>query len=656
VRPKKHKTHIWVGMNDTLHWVEKGHAESYLAAIINSSDDAIVSKDLNGNIISWNPGAQRIFGYTPEEAVGRHITLIIPPDRTQEEDLILSKIRKGERIDHFETIRRTKDGRLINISVTISPIRAQDGTIIGASKVARDVTELKKAERISAYLSAIIESSDDAIISKDLNGFITSWNRSAERIFGYKAEEVVGRHITIIIPAERMDEEDKILTTLKDGRRIEHFETVRRHRDGHPIYVSLTVSPIRDAAGHIIGASKVSRDITDRIRAEQELREMSRKKDEFLANMSHELRTPMNAVIGLANLLQTTEGMPDKARKFIATLKISADNLMDLINDLLDFTRIGSDSFEIETVEFDLAEQLQKALSVTSLKAREKNINLQVHYDPALTHCLLGDPLRIHQILVNLLSNAIKFTERGSIEVNISCENAEKLGIRVSDTGIGIPEDKLDTIFDKFMQADSSMTRRYGGSGLGLAITRSYIEKMGGSIEVRSELGVGTTFLVTLPLKQSSTPSAQARSFVTTLTEKPRQNKNVLLVDDYEPNLMVAEAMLERLGFDYDTAHNGFEALRQFSQNQYDMVIMDIQMPEMDGLEATRRIRRMEEERSATRTPIIAMSAHVREQDKNKCLEAGMDDFIPKPFVPEELFSKITRYLPQSSENRHASA
>ena len=212
-------------------------------------------------------------------------------------------MRSGRRIEHFETMRRQKSGKMVNISVTVSPIKNKEGKIIGASKIARDITEIRQAERASAYLGAIIESSDDAIISKDLNGFITSWNKSAERIFGYTEAEVVGRHITILIPTERLPEEDKILTTLRTGNRVDHFETMRRHKDGHLVPVSLTVSPIRNSAGDIVGASKVSRDISDRVAAETALREISRKKDEFLANMSHELRTPMNAVIGLSSLL-----------------------------------------------------------------------------------------------------------------------------------------------------------------------------------------------------------------------------------------------------------------------------------------------------------------------------------------------------------------
>lgn len=501
-----------------------------------------------------------------------------------------------------------------------------------------------------AYLAAIIESSDDAIISKDLNGFITSWNKSAERIFGYKAEEIIGRHITLIIPTERLAEEDHIISKLRAGERIEHFETIRRHKDGHLLPISLTVSPIRDGSGKVIGASKVSRDISERVEAERLVREMSLKKDEFLANMSHELRTPMNAVIGLANLLMASDSLSERDRKFVETLKISADNLMELINDLLDFAKIEAGTMELEQAEFDLAEQVEKAISVINVKAREKGLNLYVNYAPTLHRYYIGDSLRVHQILMNLLSNAVKFTDNGTIEMTVSGtpgdgEDQTRVAFAVRDTGIGIPAEKLDTIFEKFVQADSSITRRYGGSGLGLAITKALAEQMGGSISVMSEYGVGTTFTVTIPFRNTARVSEVQHFSVESLPVEGAPRKNVLLVEDYGPNVLVAGAMLEQMGYDYDVADNGFEALRKFTHGTYNVILMDVQMHELDGLEATRKIRRLEQEKGLPHTPIIAMTAHVREQDQHKCIEAGMDDFIPKPFEPAHLARKIRAYI-----------
>ena len=292
---------------------------SLLGAIIDSSDDAIVTKTLEGVITSWNRGAEKMFGYSGAEAVGQRITLIIPPERHEEEDYVLAHIRRGEKIDHFETVRQAKDGRKVDISLTVSPVRDGEGRIIGASKVARDITARKRAEEERALLAAIIDSSDDAIVSKTLEGVIISWNRGAEEIFGYSAAEAVGQHITLIIPPERHAEEDDVLAHIRRGEKIDHYETVRQAKDGRKVDISLTVSPVRDAEGRIIGASKVARDITSRKRAEEErerlrvqeqiarrtAEETSRLKDDFLAMVSHELRNPLNSIVGWAGLLRS---------------------------------------------------------------------------------------------------------------------------------------------------------------------------------------------------------------------------------------------------------------------------------------------------------------------------------------------------------------
>ena len=244
-----------------------------LSAIVDSSDDAIISKDLNGIITSWNRSAQRLFGYTAEEVIGKSVTILIPADRLDEEPMILGRLQRGDRVDHFETVRRRKDGTLVDISLTISPVRDRNGEIIGASKIARDVTESRRGERARTLLSAIVDSSDDAIISKDLNGIITTWNQSAQRLFGYTAEEAVGRPVTMLMPPERIDEEPGILARIRKGERVDHFETIRRRKDGTLLDISLTISPVKDAQGTIIGASKIARDITSQKRIQAALAE-----------------------------------------------------------------------------------------------------------------------------------------------------------------------------------------------------------------------------------------------------------------------------------------------------------------------------------------------------------------------------------------------
>jgi len=246
--------------------------EALLAAIVDSSDDAIISKDLNGIIRSWNSAAQRIFGYTPEEVIGQSITMLAVPENVGEIPRILERVARGERIDHHETKRRTKDGRVLTVSLTISPIRDSSGVVVGASKVARNITDQKRAVEVQQRLAAIVESSDDAIISKDLNGIIQTWNKGAERIFGYTADEVIGKPVSILAIPERRSEMPEILSFIRRGERVEHYETIRQRKDGQPIQISLTVSPVRNAAGEIIGASKIARDVTVAKKLEQDLR------------------------------------------------------------------------------------------------------------------------------------------------------------------------------------------------------------------------------------------------------------------------------------------------------------------------------------------------------------------------------------------------
>ncbi|HYD18511.1 MAG TPA: PAS domain S-box protein [Patescibacteria group bacterium] len=610
----------------------------YLAAIVESSDDAIIGKTLEGIITSWNPSATRIFGYQPEEAIGKHISLIIPPEREDEEFIIIGKVKSGQRVDHFETVRRHKDGRLIDISVTVSPIRNADGDIIGASKIARDITQARIAERVSAHLGAIISSSDDAIVSKNLDGIVTSWNPAAERIFGWTEAEMVGNSITTIIPKDRLDEEYVILKKIQNGERIEHFETIRRRKDGGLIEISATISPIRDRTGTVIGASKIARNIAEQKRIENELRESNRRKDDFLANISHELRTPMNAVIGLTQLLGMSDTLNERERKYVDTLQQSADGLLALINSLLDFAKMESDEIELDDSDFSLRQIVSRVTAQMEVAARKKGLRLDVQYAPGFGDNFTGDALRMQQVLTNLLANAVKFTEKGGVTLKLRQKPPGLVELSVVDTGIGIPADKLDSIFEKFSQVDVSMSRQQGGSGLGLSICRAIVHAMGGTISVLSRPGLGSTFTVEVPLEQAGLSLA-----ATEPRERPR--KNVLIVEDYEPNVLVATAFLDRLGYDYDIARNGLEALREFERCLYDVVLMDVQMPGMDGFESTRLIRDFEAREGLTPVPIVAMTAHVREKDKQLCLDAGMDDFIPKPFQPQVVTDTLARYI-----------
>ncbi|HZH97762.1 MAG TPA: PAS domain S-box protein, partial [Fimbriimonadaceae bacterium] len=345
-----------------------------LAAIVESSDDAIVSKSLQGVIETWNSGAERIFGYSAEEAVGQNIAMIIPEERLSEETMILGKIRRGEKVDHFQTVRRRKDGSPVNVSVTVSAIKDASGRVVGASKIARDISDRLEAEAAGARLGAIVESSEDAIVSKGLDGTILSWNKGAERLFGYLTEEIVGKSISILLPEDRREEEERILERLRRGERVEHYETVRVRKDGRPVHVSVSISPIRDGQGQVVGASKIARDVTERkvleetaaaftreleIRVRErtaELENAHREMESFTYSMAHDLRTQLRSIVATSRMLiEDLDGaIPEEALAMLQEQALSASQLSSLVSDLLAYARLSKTALEVRTL--DLAE------------------------------------------------------------------------------------------------------------------------------------------------------------------------------------------------------------------------------------------------------------------------------------------------------------
>jgi PAS domain S-box-containing protein len=353
-------------------------------------------------------------------------------------------------------------------------------------------------EETAARLASIVESSDDAIVSKDLSGYITSWNAAAERMFGYKAAEIVGRHITTIIPIERRAEEDHVINEIRHGRRVDHFETVRCRKDGSLVDVSLTVSPIHASDGHIIGASKIARDISEQKRLRQMTAEASRAKDEFLATLSHELRTPLNTVLGYTHMLQRGSLQPAGLEKALEAISRNAELLTRLVNDVLDASRIVTGKMQLNLERCDLATVAREAIETIEPAIAARGQHLRVDLEDGMI--VTGDPDRLRQVLWNLLSNAVKFTPVGGVITLHGAASEDTFLLEVADTGSGIAAEALPRIFERFWQADSTHTRGHGGLGLGLSLVGHFVELHGGRVTAHSEgLGKGARFVIELP-------------------------------------------------------------------------------------------------------------------------------------------------------------
>lgn len=680
------------------------------------------------------------------------------------------------------------------------PSRGVENLVRRLARMLGHVIERRNWQEDRQRLAAIVESSYDGIISKDIDGTITSWNVGAERLYGYSQEEALGRRAEeLILPDTMAREESEITEAIKTGKRLEQFETRRRRKDGEILSVSLTVSPLRSPGGQIIGSAFIARDITRRRRSQQQLQEAivaaeqaNRTKSEFLANISHELRTPMNAILGMTDLA-LQEQLPDLVRDYLVTARDSADTMLFLINDILDFSRLEAGRFELDPTSFDIRRLLQETMRTLSLRAHEKGLELAAHVNPDVPLRLIGDPLRLKQIMTNLVGNAIKFTDSGEVVISIGVRTTEAdaakdwqagdpvhLEIQVRDTGIGISKADQEKIFTPFTQADSSTTRTYAGTGLGLSICVELSRLMGGNLSVESNPGEGSCFvceavLEVAPATDSETGSSavdlsrlkgksvlvvddnettrhiieemlsswqidvvtadsaaiameelrtaleENRSYEMMLVDavmphadgielierlqqsqlrpasiimmlasadqhlfrnraedldihafldKPVSQSNLLqsigdalgcnfaiqdvsapiasaarsldllVADDIAANQKVVAAILAKRGHNVTIAHNGREAIDLIQRTAFDVVLMDVQMPIMDGLQATRMIRQ-QENHNGQRLPIIAMTAHAMRGDREACLQAGMDAYLAKPLDSERLVRMV---------------
>jgi PAS domain S-box-containing protein len=504
-------------------------------------------------------------------------------------------------------------------------------------------------------LAAVVESSDDAIITKDLNSTITSWNPAATRMFGYTEAEAIGKSIRMIIPHELQSEEDLVLSKIRAGDKVDHYETVRQRKDGSRLNISLTVSPIRDDNGTIVGASKIARDITERVRLADEnarlyeiAREANRMKDEFLAVLSHELRTPLNAIVGYARLLRGGIIAEDKAARGLETLERNATWLSQIIDDVLDVSRIVSGKIRLDVQAVELPVIVDNAVSTIQPAAEAKNVRVQTVIDPNVGP-VSGDPDRLQQVVWNLVSNAVKFTPKGGrIQVRLERVNSH-VEITVSDTGAGIDPDFLPYVFDRFRQAESGTTRKTGGLGLGLAIVRHIVEMHGGTVLATSAgEGQGATFTVRLPLmivhpQPIEPPRVHPRTErLTPLTQLgDLHGLRVMAVDDDQDALTLLRVVLETAGAEVSTVSSPFGALNRIEQVKPHVMVVDLGMPDMDGFELISRIRASDDP-AVREVPAAALTAFARSEDRTRALRSGFEMHLSKPVDPGELVAAVS--------------
>jgi len=633
---------------------ENQKPQIFLASIIDSTDDAVIGKSLTGEILSWNKGAERTYGYSSDEIIGQNISALIPDDRKSERDDFLSKIVRGESIDHCETLRAKKDGTLINVSLAIAPIKNSKGDIVGASTIARDITEQGHARETESYLASIIDSTDNAVIGKSLTGEILSWNKGAEKTYGYSSDEIIGQNISILIPDDRKDEQDDFLAKIVKGETIDHYETLRAKKDGSLINVSLAIAPIKNSKGDIVGASTIARDITEskKLGAAEKA---NKAKSIFLANMSHEIRTPLNAILGYSQILLRNKSLDQSSRESIKTINTSGNNLLKLINEILDISKIEAGMIELNSIDFDLNELTNYISNLFKLRCQQKKLRWTVESLPCriLVH---GDENKLRQILTNLLGNAVKFTESGEVTFSITALGDNHYRFDITDTGVGIPLESQSIIFNPFQQGEAGAEK--GGTGLGLAISKEQLKLMGADLLLKSEVNEGTNFYFTIHLPPATLDiKTDNDDKKTVISLASGFMAKALIVDDVKENRDVLSKLLSVVGVEIIEAENGKEGVEKTKEHLPDIVFMDMRMPVMRGEEAVKLI---QEEFGKDRIKIVAITASTFDQRRDHFLSLGCHDYISKPFKAEQIFNSLkelldVKYIYEDSETSQAS-
>jgi len=669
----------FVDTERTLSQSDQLAAGALQRAILNSANFSSIATDAKGVIQIFNVGAERMLGYTAAEVMNK----ITPADISDPQELIVrakwlsaelataitpgfeALVFKASRgiEDIYELTYIRKDGSRFPAVVSVTALRDAQDVIIGYLLIGTDNTARKVVEEEQKrsdqrlrdqqfYTRSLIESNIDALMTTDPSGIITDVNKQMEALTGSTRDELIGAPFKdCFTDPDRAEAGIKLVLSEKS---VTDYELTARARDGKQTVVSYNATTFYDRNRTLQGVFAAARDVTEQKRVELELNEAravaesaSQTKSDFLASMSHEIRTPMNAIMGIADLLAQTQ-LSATQDKYVQIFRRAGENLLNLINDILDLSKVEASQLELERTGFSLKEQTEIAIEVVTARAQEKGLTLSCDIAPDVPDSVIGDPTRLRQVLMNLLGNAIKFTASGTVSLRVESDHdplsPTSLRFSVCDTGIGIPDEKQARVFERFTQADSSTTRRFGGSGLGLTICKRLVELMGGRIWVESKVELGSTFSFAIPLEVQTGEIKIFAISEGSISELPLAPLRILLTEDSPDNCTITLAYLEGTPYTVEVAENGAMACEMFRAGNYDLVLMDRQMPLMDGLEAARNIRAWESSNGRDPVPIIALTASALKGDRETCIAAGCSAFLTKPIRQPVLLQAIREH------------
>ena len=615
-----------------------------LASIVESSNDAIISKSLDGTIQTWNAAAERLFGYTAEQAIGRHISLVIPPERLAEEDQIIANLRAGKRLEHYETERMRSDGQHIEVSLTISPIKDDAGNVIGASKIARDITERRRVESERQNFVTLVENSTDFIGMCDIKGIPFFVNRAGLQMVGLENIEQARRTPLqeFFFPEDQpMILNDFLPDVLANGHgevevRFRHFKT------GEPRWMAYKVLTLTNAANEPVGFATVSQDVTERKKLADDLQRLAadlsdadRRKNEFLATLAHELRNPLAPMSNMLEVLKRADGDTEILNRAHETIERQLGQMVRLVDDLLDLNRITHDRLELRRSEVELSSVIQQAVEVARPLIDAASHNLIVDL-PAEPIYLNADRARLAQMFGNLLNNSSKYTRpNGTISLTAK-QNDHEVVVTIKDNGAGIPRDKLNSIFDMFMQIDQTTDRAQGGLGIGLTLVKRLAEMHGGSIEANSDgEGQGSEFIVRLPVLSKPSVATQAPA----IEPEASPQRRILIVDDNKDSADSLAMLLEITGNKTYMAHDGIEAIEAIEEYRPEVVLLDIGLPKLDGHEVCRHVRQQPWSKDIV---MIALTGWGQEDDRRRSEEAGFNGHLVKPVDYDKLLELLS--------------